>query len=258
MAAHTASRPEKKVYDQAFFEEQQDGSLRSAREVVPIILSLIHPQSVVDVGCGIGTWLAAFREHQIEDLLGVDGNYINESMLLIPREQFLSHDLTSRFDPKRKFDLALSVEVAEHLPERSAGDLIDQLTSMSDAVVFSAAIPGQGGIQHVNEQWPDYWVELFRERGYVLVDCLRSRIWDNENIAPHYRQNLLLFSNPGYLINRPALNEEGQKNRNFPLRVVHPGVFKEVSSRPLTLLPLIHALPGAIAMAIRKRISILR
>ena len=105
----------------------------------------------------------------------------------------MCRDLTQRIDVNRRFDLAICLEVAEHLPRQSAELLVTSLCAFSDAVLFSAASPGQGGTHHINEQWPNYWAELFSRRNFGGVDCLRPLLWENEAVAPYYRQNIILY-----------------------------------------------------------------
>ena len=188
--------------------------------MVPIVLELLAPSSVVDLGCGLGAWLRAFLELGVEDVLGVDGDYVDRDMLAIPADRFLAHDLSQPLDLSRTFDLAVSLEVAEHLPPEAAQTLVDSLTHHAPAVLFSAAIPGQDGVGHVNTRWPSYWRGLFLPRGYRVVDCLRHRIWDDEEIEFWYRQNLLLFVRADILEAHPELLSEAQLER--PLDLVHP------------------------------------
>jgi SAM-dependent methyltransferase len=240
------------IYRAEFFDAHSAESLRSARAVAPFVFELLSPRSVVDVGCGIGTWLRAFEELGIEDLLGIDGNYVDRSKLLIPASQFLPRDISGPFKIGRKFDLVMSLEVAEHLPKASARDFVASLTSLGEAILFSAAIPHQGGTHHVNEQWPDYWRDLFSEAGYEMVDCLRAKFWDNEAISSSYRQNAFLYL-AGNARGRYA--DLVRQADRLPLRLVHPGVFEYglTRQRP-TLRPLLKALPWAISIAIRDRL----
>ena len=158
------------AYTTEFFEAHRDGSRRSAQVVVPLVLELVLPKRVVDVGCGVGTWLRVFVENGVTDILGIDGDYVNREHLEIPLDRFLAHDLTRPLRLSQRYDLTLSLEVAEHLPRESVSVFIDSLTYLAPLVLFSAAIPSQAGIDHVNEQWPEYWAEHFDRRGYVTVD----------------------------------------------------------------------------------------
>jgi SAM-dependent methyltransferase len=182
--------------------------------VAPIIMEMVRPQSVVDVGCGRGSWLVAFQELGVPDVLGFDG-LTEESSLLRP-DHFQQVDLREPLVISREFDLALCLEVAEHLPSRSANRLVEQLTTLAPVVLFSAAIPGQGGPGHVNERWPDYWAKKFRRHGYSEFDLVRPLIDGVDDVAWWYQQNLLLFSKASQL--------NGHESTGRPTRLVHPAL----------------------------------
>lgn len=180
------------TYTAQFFELQQKAVENSPQAVIPILLEYIpRPASVVDVGCGTGEWLAEFKKSGA-DVLGLDGDYVSTSNLRIAPEEFVATDLTQPIVCPRQFDLALCLEVAEHLPKRFAARLVASLCQLAPNVLFSAALPGQGGTHHVNEQWPQYWQALFRGCGYEMQDVIRGRIWENGAVAPWYRQNIFL------------------------------------------------------------------
>lgn len=181
------------TYDAQFYAAQADASYRSAAVVTPHIVELFAPMSVVDVGCGVGTWLRAFAECGVTQLLGLDGPHVDPVALRIPAAQFRAHDLRTPLPEVGRFDLALSLEVAEHLPDECADGLVAALTRLAPIVVFSAAIPGQGGTSHVNEQWPDYWAALFRRHQFEQLDVLRPLIWQDERIEWWYRQNIFVY-----------------------------------------------------------------
>lgn len=210
-------------YTQQYYDEIDTGSLRSARVVVPLVMNLTHPASVVDVGCGTGAWLQAFRESGVEDYLGIDGEYVARESLHVPADHFLVFDLEQPMVLERTFDLVVSVEVGEHLPAERASIYVDSLIRLGSAILFSAAIPYQPGNRHINTQWPDYWIELFGSRGYVVIDCLRQHLWTNPDVEYWYAQNLLLFVTPEFLARHPRLRAEQTRYAGFPLRLVHPG-----------------------------------
>ncbi len=214
-------------YNEQFYQSHQDGARRSAREIVPLVLELIQPKSVIDVGCGVGTWLSVFKENGIEDIYGVDGDYVNQQMLAIPAERFFPFDLSKPLTFGRQFDLVVSLEVAEHLPAEYAAGFIQSLTKLGPVVLFSAAIPFQGGVNHINEQWPDYWARHFAEAGYVAIDCLRPKVWQNEKVEWFYAQNVLLFARRDYLETQPALKREFEHSASTPPAVVHPKKYLE-------------------------------
>lgn len=168
-------------------------NLNAPREVVPFIMRLVKPISVLDVGCGTGTWLKAFEENGVTDYVGIDATFLDRSLLRIPENKFLAVDLQQQWSLNRKFDLAISLEVAEHLPTESADVFVASLVDHAETIVFSAAIPGQGGQNHINEQWPDYWQEKFLKHGYYFHDVIRPLIWNNKSVDWWYKQNIFLI-----------------------------------------------------------------
>lgn len=208
-------------YSETFFAAHDAGARASAEAVLPWLLELLEPESIVDVGCGTGTWLRVARENGVDDVLGLDGPWVRPDALEIPPERFLATELASPPKLDRTFDLVLSLEVAEHLPPSRAEDFVDQLTALGPVVVFSAAVPGQGGAGHTNEQWPGYWSDLFAQRGYEAVDCLRGVFWHNEAVDWWYAQNLLLFARPAALDALSRLREHPSRGKT-PLPLVHP------------------------------------
>jgi SAM-dependent methyltransferase len=214
-------------YTGEYYDALRDGARRSARGVVPFVLGLVPARSVIDVGCGRGTWLSVFREHGVEDLQGVDGDYIDRNRLEIPAERFRPHDLTRPFELDRTFDLAVSLEVAEHLPAEAADGFVASLTRLARVVLFSAAAPYQGGQNHVNEQWPAYWAERFARHGFLPVDCLRRRVWDNPDVEWWYAQNSFLYVEGDRLASDPALRRECEAAGPAALPLVHPRRYLE-------------------------------
>ena len=213
-------------YTPAFFAAISDGATRSARVVVPLLMELVRPRSVVDVGCGWGRWLAVFREAGVSDLLGVDGEYVDAAKAGLSPSEFVPHDLSRPLTVGRAFDLAVSLEVAEHLPPESADGFVASLTALAPVVAFSAAIPGQGGTNHLNEQWPEYWVAKFAARGFAVVDAIRPAIWSRPDVEWWYAQNLLLFARPLEIVNRRQLARALADTHPGRLGMVHPRCFR--------------------------------
>ncbi len=198
--------------------------VQSPRVALPQILEGFSPNSLLDVGCGLGAWLKASLEFGIKDVFGVDGVQIPQDKLLVPSHFVIQQDLRIGWDLGRKFDVVLCLEVAEHLEENCANGLIQALAMHSDLVFFSAACPGQPGQNHVNCQWPKYWQNLFNSYGYVCSDAVRWRIWNDSRIEPWYRQNL--FS--------ARRNPVGAGNEERIQPVIHPELlpfFEQVQSR---------------------------
>jgi SAM-dependent methyltransferase len=167
-------------------------STDDARAALDVVFPGGVPASILDVGCGTGTWLRTIAQAGVTDYLGVDGVDIPANELLIERDHFIQMNIATEWDLGRRFAAALCLEVAEHLPPENAGTLIDALARHSDLIVFSAACPGQPGQHHVNCQWPSYWQALFNVRGYVCNDEVRWRLWDNEGVDPWYKQNMFI------------------------------------------------------------------
>ena len=180
-------------YTNELHAKYKDRTMASAEAILPMVLTPSVPDSVVDVGCGHGLWLSMCLKLGVKTVLGLDGSYIDPAQMRIPPDSFQAMDLNCPGSIARKFDLAMSLEVAEHLRPSSTNDFVDLLTSLSDQVLFSAAIPGQPGDAHINVRWPAFWIKEFEKRGYVALDHIRPNIWHNENIALCYRQNLLFF-----------------------------------------------------------------
>jgi SAM-dependent methyltransferase len=218
-------------YTKDFYELRRDGAKQSAAVVAPLVLQLLPVRSVVDIGCGDGSWLAVFRKLGVREILGVDGEYVCRDFLQIPQDCFHALDLTKPFDLGRVFDLALSLEVAEHLPADSAPVFVESLTRLAPLVLFSAAIPFQGGTHHVNEQWPDHWAALFRRHGYVPVDFIRGRIWQNETVDWWYSQNTFLYVEERFLVGNAALRTASEKTNLNQLSLVHPKQYLYLKDR---------------------------
>jgi SAM-dependent methyltransferase len=217
------------TYNAAFFAFHEKLSRQSASLCVPLVLEMVPAASVVDVGCGIGTWLAEYKAAGVSDYLGVDGDYVSREQLLIERERFLPHQLTQPLRVNRRFDLANCLEVAEHLPAASADVLVESLVKLAPVVMFSAAIPHQGGHDHINEQWPDYWHARFAAHGYVVVDALRRKIWRKPGVARWYAQNMLFYVDRQRVGDYPQLATVFAADGDAaPLSLVHPEHYLDV------------------------------
>jgi hypothetical protein len=212
-------------YSEAFYADLQNTALPSARRIVPLLMDLFAPNSVIDIGCGDGSWLSVFREHGVDDILGLDGHWMDESQLRIPAAQFRRAELDKPLGIAKRCDLAMTLEVAEHLPESRAAGLVAELTALAPVVLFSAAIPFQGGLNHVNEQWPDYWAALFAVHGYHAADVLRWQVWNDPQVTWWYKQNILLFVRDDMVAGNSKLRNALAVAPSGPLAVVHPEQF---------------------------------
>lgn len=209
-------------YGPDFYANRHRDTAPSAEAVLSALFDVLPPvRSAVDVGCGVGTWLASLKGKGVEEVFGIDGPWMDPVHLIIPRDSFRHADLGRPIQAQRRFDLALSLEVAEHLPPERAASFVGDLCALADFVLFAAAIPYQGGTGHVNEQWQEYWAGLFDTQGYAAVDAVRPRVWNDETVRVWYRQNTLLY------VKRSRLGEVKGASAAGMVSVVHPAVFTE-------------------------------
>lgn len=212
-----------KSYSKEDYSWWIDQAVNSAKQIAPFILEHFHIKSVLDFGCAQGGWLSVFQGHGVEKIQGLDGKWVDTDDLLIPAESFSCQDLASyRHDPKEKFDLCICLEVAEHLDNKCADILVSNLTSASELILFSAAVPGQGGQHHINERPPLYWKQKFNKKGFHQFDFLRAQFWKNEEIAWWYRQNIMIYSKISLHEKLPALYKDFGGTH-----LIHPTAFSE-------------------------------
>ena len=209
------------IYSSGFYDFISQGATKSADIVANILTRQLTPapKSVVDFGCGRGIWTNALSEaFSAQDVTGLDGAYVDTNALAIPPSRFTPCDLSKPIDLGRQFDLAISLEVAEHLPRASAADFIASIVTHSDLVLFSAAVPGQGGEHHVNEQPLKYWRNKFEQHGYVALDPVRPLLVDCTAVEPWYRYNILLYASPAAFERLP---EHVRSTRIAPEKRIH-------------------------------------
>ena len=242
-------------YSQHYYDSLTASARRSTEVIVPLVIELLSPASVMDVGCGAGAWLAEFQRRGVPDIFGVDGPWVASQQLQIPLQSFRVADLTQPLRESRRFDLAICLEVAEHLPATYADTLVSSLVSLSDAILFSAAIPCQGGENHFNEQWPDYWTEKFEAQGSHVIDALRPALWRNPQVEYWYAQNILLFVRSSKLEENQSLRVLATQTRRDQLALVHPRAFLEGSVRAKRPYDLLQAILGAVKRGLKKKLG---
>lgn len=231
-------------YDANFYDRIREGSRTSSAVVAgtlgPVLLDSGDGTRVLDVGCGEG-WFGASFAHGIDpagwpdapeydgQLVGVDGQGVPASAPIRKVGQFVELDLVNDPIPAfthGRFDLVICLEVAEHLPEHRAAGFVAELCDLAPVVLFSAAIPGQGGTGHVNCRWPAWWAAHFSDHGFSCTDGPRWDLWDDPNVKPWYRQNLLLAVDTerrGDLENVDGWDWHGDR-RPLPA-VIHPDLW---------------------------------
>lgn len=234
-------------YDFEWHKSHGEMTSNSARMSVGPLLDMFGAKSVLDVGCGDGRWLAACQELGVETIAGVDGPWTELDKLLIPSESVVIQDLSQSFDLGKRFDLAMSLEVAEHVPESSADIFVENMIRHADLVLFAAAIPYQGGYRHINEQWQSYWQKLYDARGYQSFDVLRAKLWHEDGVHYWYKQNMLVYVNR----DRADLIETVEQYiaqhdiRELPTDLVHPEKYEAIASYDqIAFKPLLKKLPG--------------
>lgn len=183
--------PWRHKYTEAYYKRISEGAIKSAKEVYKELNSLIEIIDVIDIGCGVGEWSSGNPLYT-----GVDFNIPLRSLIIDP-EQYINCNLEKDIvNPSRKYSLCLCLEVAEHISETRADVLVEMLCNLSDKVLFSAAIPNQGGTGHINEQWQTWWEKKFRAKGFGAA-YNQPDIRNNEDVELWYRQNIVLYVKGG-------------------------------------------------------------
>jgi SAM-dependent methyltransferase len=192
------------LYHPHYHDDKGAPGYRAAARVLPIVFTVVDVASIVDVGCGSGSWLAAARDLGISDLTGIEGDWAihwfgngqaDRDSSRIARDQFelVMANLEDELVLSRTYDLAICAEVIEHLTPQRGPSFVSDVCRLSRRVLLGAAIPGQRGPNHRNTRWPSYWTGLLADHHYRVLDVVRPRIWADDDLRMPYRQNLLLF-----------------------------------------------------------------
>jgi hypothetical protein len=223
-------------YDRRFFDQHAEGSRRSAEVFLASLFAVWTPASLIDFGCGRGAWLAVAMQLGVERLVGIDGGWISRTDLMCDKMEFRVADLNTEINLLETFDLAMSLEVAEHVRPESTDTFFVSLTRLSDAILFSAAFVGQPGLNHINTRLHSFWAERFINSGFQLFDFFRPNFWSDNRIEPWYRQNTFLYVRPSHPLNH-ALRKIGRKplyDTRF-VDCVHPWFYTEMLKQIATL-----------------------
>lgn len=237
-------------YDSLFYRYQREGACESARRTLPLLLNVLSIESVLDIGCGAGAWLAAYRQLGVPDFLGVDGDYVDRSLLMMDVACFRALDIAAPFDLCRSFDIVQCLEVAEHIPPGSSSILLDNIVRHGKLVLFSAAAPGQGGENHVNERPYAYWRAMFSARGFRLFDFMRGHMSSIPSIEPWYRYNTLFFAHDSVIRHLPNEILASRVGEREPIRDISPLHYR-LRKAALRVLP--QSLISALAMLKHRR-----
>ena len=234
-----------------------DKTGESARRVLPPLIEQFGAKSTLEVGCGQGHWSRAAAEAGVEDHHAFDGPWNDAGKLLIDPAHYTAADFSLPLPLERRYDLAICLEVAEHVREESAGVLVKSLVDAADVVLFGAAIPLQGGYGHINEQWPSYWRDIFARHGYLPYDLVRPRHWEDSAIHYWYRQNAFVYVNKA---NAEMSRIAQQAAGTGPIALfdaVHPEKFEVTADyRAMNLKRLARRLPALLVRRVRARLSL--
>lgn len=220
------------IYNEKFYEGNVVGSLKSAKIVLGLLKEHYEFRSLVDFGCGRGTWLKAALDLGAVRAVGYDGPW-NEGKIIDSVIEFVPTDLTNIALDDELFDLAISLEVAEHLPEAYADQFVNSITKKSSLIVFGSAFIRQRGTSHLNEQFPSYWANKFSAKGFYPVDFFRPKIWQDRSIDACYRQNTFLYVKKGDKKLVKIFKEDYLKNNFKFMDCMHPDLYLSRSGRDL-------------------------
>lgn len=232
-----------KFYDQSFYDSQKYGSFRSAELCLGHLWTFFTPASIVDMGCGAGGWLKAAGDLGANQLVGFDGYWNSQANMMDQKIKFTAIDLNESLGASERFDLAISLEVAEHLKPESSEGFVKSLTLLSDVVLFSAAYIGQGGTNHINERLHSDWATFFDKFDYAVFDLFRPVFWGNPEVDTCYAQNAFLYVKRDHALYAKLTGNGVMELSNLAfLNCVHPVLynaarkkartFKEKISRP--------------------------
>ncbi|WP_457105991.1 methyltransferase domain-containing protein [Methylobacterium sp. P5_C11] len=238
------------MYDFSWHQRHSEKTRISAEVTLSILLDIFHPESMLDVGCGDGIWLQKAGDLGFAEFNGVDGPWTDMDKLLISEQNITILDLEQSFNLDRRFDVAISLEVAEHISSESSEKMVENLVRHSDVVLFGAAIPYQGGFRHINEMWQSWWASKFAERGYQCFDVIRPQIWNRNDVHYWYKQNALVYVN----VERKDYSESFERYATdksligWPLDIVHPEKYESIASyKQIAFKPLLRELPNGVA-----------
>lgn len=181
------------AYPVSWHSKYGEMTFRSAEVILARLRQLRAFDSFLEVGCGNAHWSSAAMKLGCSRVHAVDGPWNKPEELLIPSECYETRRIDEQFSVEGTFDLAVCLEVAEHVDQKHAMTLVSALTGASDLVLFAAAIPHQGGYGHINEQWPSWWAEKFMLKGFVPFDIVRPFAWGDDRLHYWYRQNTVLY-----------------------------------------------------------------
>jgi predicted RNA methylase len=164
--------------------------------IAETIIKEYQPKRIIDFGCGTGDLARAFASRGVT-VVAIDG-YSTPDFSAYSNIHFTKVDLnnvaaTQKFlkQFEAKFDLAISIEVAEHLNPDVSSSFIEWMTSMADVIVFSAAVPSQDGDGHINCRSRSDWYQFIKQHEYVIADTLRQHFTLNPRLGLWHKFNIV-------------------------------------------------------------------
>jgi hypothetical protein len=242
------------MYDIKWHDHHGIKTTSSAETIIDILMSFLDVEAVLDVGCGDGRWLSVCHAKGVASISGVDGPWTDPEGLQISSEFVTIRELSQPFKLGRRFSLAISLEVAEHVDKKFSDVFVDNLVRHSDVVLFGAAVPYQGGFRHINEQWQSYWAKLFEARGFLNYDLFRSQIWNDKNVHTWYKQNIIMYINKNKVdtIDKVSNYIKTKSIQRLPLDIVHPETYEPTASyKKIAFRPLARQFPKQFSMKLR-------
>jgi hypothetical protein len=236
---------------QVIFEfENTSNSLVSAKYIIDEIFQYFESStSFIDYGCGLGAWASVFESKGIQKFKCFDHPTLPKEKLLIQnKENFFPMDLEYELPEISKVDFCICIEVLEHFSDTKGRDIINFLTSSSDLILFSAAIPNQKGVGHINEQRHNYWHNIFQSKGFMFYDGFKSELFKHENeIKFFHLQNMFIYYNDSN--KHLFLGHHNVSSQRFEL------VARDIIEKPLGISDLFKELPKAFIRNIKLRIK---
>jgi hypothetical protein len=197
----------------------------------------------------VGGWCKAFKENGVKKVLCIDHPSIQSEDLMVEEIEFYRFDLDKKMPDPQEFDWAISIEFAEHIKKAKSESIVKFLTQSAHVILFSAAIPRQGGLAHINEQRPKFWRELFKAEGFEVIDAIRPQILFDSSIPSYLRQNLYLY------VKQDCLDSIKKK---LGLSLLIPEDFEivgtQILEKPLGLTEILKELPNAILRVLKNRL----
>jgi SAM-dependent methyltransferase len=246
----------KNFYDDNFYDEMTKMSIQSAEIYANYLSEFVQPSSVIDLGCGRGAWLKAFKDCGSSKLKGIDGDWIDREDLMDEAIIFEPLDLNKLDLPKEKYDLAMSLEVAEHLEVDAGENFVKFLTNSSDLILFGSAYKNQGGTNHINEQKHSYWANKFVSNGFLPFDFFREEFWNNDHVGFWYRQNIFLYIKK----ESTAFNEFVEKGFSpltnlYFMDCVHPDLYDSKCGEGISFSTHLKGIVPSLIRAIKRRMT---